>query len=599
MRNAPQSDHSSLGEMIVDLRKGRFAIPDFQRQFVWEPSDIQELLRSIFRDYYIGNLLLWKAIPRRFDEFSCKPITGYPDDHGDLQYIVLDGQQRLSAIYYAFMAPDIPAPKRSSRYLYFIDIERFQKEDFEAAFPYEWTKRGINLLNDRQDQYRNHRFPVSILGETPGILSNWLQGYKDFWVEQESGSETNEDLSVAQTAVQNAEDFAEHIWGIRDSYKISYIALDQNLEPDKVCDIFTKINKTGVRLDIFDLLNALLRPKEIRLSHLWDDAKDRLEFIKTERKNVYVLQVMSLIKQGLCSPQYLYYLVPGADRPNHGIQVSDKLDFIRQWDAAIAAITAAVNRLSESREFGAISSKFLPYQSIIPAFSAIHVASRQGDPNSWPSTSRKLRQWYWASVFAQRYSGSVESTAAIDYREVCAWFEDDTTEPSAIRDFRTAIQGLDLRDQARQGTAVYNGIINLLVRSGATDWLKDESPGGEDTDDHHIVPKSWGEEVGIGNKINTVLNRTLLSAETNRKIIGSNLPNKYLPVLLTQNDESKVREIFKSHFISDEAFAILQKDPFTIDDFDRFISVRESTILDAIRDILDVDTEQDALELEN
>lgn len=590
MKNAPQPGHSSLGELVGHLRKGLFTIPDFQRRFVWEPSDIQELLRSIFRDYYIGNLLLWKAIPQRFDEFSCKPITGHPDDHGNRQYIVLDGQQRLSAIYYAFMAPDIPAPKRSSRYLYFIDIERFQREDFEDAFPYDWTKRGINLLNNRQEQYRRHRLPVSILGEPPGILSNWLTEYRAFWIEQESHSKTEEDATAAQIAVQNAKNFEGYIWDIRDSYRISYIALDQSLEPDKVCDIFTKINKTGVRLDIFDLLNALLRPKEIRLSHLWDDAQDQLEFIKTERKNVYVLQVMSLLRQGLCSPQYLYYLVPGTDRPNHGIQVSDKPDFIRQWNAAIAAITESINRLSDSREFGAISSKFLPYQSIIPAFSAIHVASRQGDPSAWPSTSRKLRQWYWASVFAQRYSGSVESTAAIDYREVCAWFEDDTNEPSAIKDFRTAIQGLDLRDQTRPGTAVYNGIISLLVRSGATDWLKDESPGSASTDDHHIVPQSWGKKVGIENKINTILNRTPISAETNRRIIRNRLPNEYLPDLLAHNDESKIREIFRSHFISDEAFAILQKDPFTVDDFDHFISVRESTILDAIRDLMDLDS---------
>ena len=599
MKNAPKPGDSSLADLIGDLRKGQFEIPDFQRRFVWEPSDIQDLLKSIFRDYYIGNLLLWKTTPQRFEEFSCKPIRGYPDDHGDRQYIVLDGQQRLSAIYYAFMAPDIPAPKRSSRYLYFIDIERFQREDYEDAFPYEWTKRGINLLNDRQEQYRSHRFPVSILGEVPGVLSNWLQGYRNFWTEQETSSETEEDTIMAQTFVQNAKEFEEHIWSIRDSYKISHIALDQNLEPDKVCDIFTKINSTGIGLNIFDLLNALLRPKEIRLSDLWESAQDQLDFIKTERKNIYVLQVMSLVKQGLCSPQYLYYLVPGADRPNHGIQVRDKAEFTRQWNMAVAAITTAIGRLREPQEFGAISSKFLPYQSIIPAFSALHQASRKGDPSSWLSTSRKLRQWYWASVFAQRYSGSVESTAAIDYREVCAWFEDNSAGPSAIRDFRTAIQGLDLRDQVRQGTAVYNGIINLLVRSGANDWLKDESPSGKDTDDHHIVPRSWGKEVGIGNKIDTILNRTLISAETNREIIGGSLPNEYLPKWIAENTESEVRQIFRSHFISDEAFAILRKDPFTVDDFDQFVSARESTIIDAIRELVEFDIEQDALELEN
>ena len=42
--------------------------------------------------------------------------------------------------------------------------------------------------------------------------------------------------------------------------------LDQELEVDKVCDIFTQINSRGIRLDVFDLVNALLRPKGLQLN---------------------------------------------------------------------------------------------------------------------------------------------------------------------------------------------------------------------------------------------------------------------------------------------------------------------------------------------
>ncbi len=592
MKNAPQPGASTLLELIVALAKGRYEIPDFQRRFVWEPSDIQELLKSIFRDYYIGNLLLWKALPQRFDEFSCNPIRGYPDDHGDREYIVLDGQQRLSAIYYAFMAPDIHAPRRKSRYLYFIDINRFQREDYEDAFP---TQRSVRLLNNRQEQYQSHRFPVSILGEI-SELATWLDGYRDFWIKKESSSQNEGDAIIAQEAVQDAKDFGKHIWEIMGSYRISHITLDQHLEPDTVCDIFTKLNDTGTSLNIFDILNALLRPKGVMLSHLWNDAEEKFEFIKTERKNVYILQVMSLLKQGVCSPKQLYYLVPGTEHPNHGKLIPTVSDFDQQWNTAIEATLTTIDRLTQARDFGVISSKFIPYQSIIPALSALHKESTEGDPASWSSNSEKLRQWYWASVFSERYSGSVESTAAIDYREVCEWFEDDTLEPAAIRAFRTSIDELRLRERTRQGTAVYNGIINLLVRAEAKDWLKNETAIGKNVDDHHIIPKSWGKTVGLGNKIDTVLNRTLLSAETNRDIIGSSLPNKYLPRLIERNGESEVRKIFRSHFIADQAFDILMEDPFTVEHFEQFISARESTILDAIGELVNVDIKQDAQE---
>ncbi len=40
------------------LREGRYVVPDFQREFEWQPWDIRDLVRSIFLDYFIGSLLL-------------------------------------------------------------------------------------------------------------------------------------------------------------------------------------------------------------------------------------------------------------------------------------------------------------------------------------------------------------------------------------------------------------------------------------------------------------------------------------------------------------------------------------------------------------
>lgn len=45
-------------------------------------------------------------------------------------------------------------------------------------------------------------------------------------------------------------------------------------------------------------------------------------------------------------------------------------------------------------------------------------------------------------------------------------------------------------------------------------------------DDHHIVPSSWRKENIQGNLIHSILNRTPLSAETNRDVINDKLPNK-------------------------------------------------------------------------
>ena len=61
MKDVQKPDHVSLTTLVSRLREGRFVIPDFQREFEWRPWDIRDLMRSIFLDYYIGGLLLWKG----------------------------------------------------------------------------------------------------------------------------------------------------------------------------------------------------------------------------------------------------------------------------------------------------------------------------------------------------------------------------------------------------------------------------------------------------------------------------------------------------------------------------------------------------------
>jgi hypothetical protein len=596
MKDAQKPDHVSLTTLISRLQEGRFVIPDFQREFEWKPWDIRDLVRSIFLDYYIGSLLLWKGKPDNFAALACEPIYGF-EGNGDPVHIVLDGQQRLTAMYYVFLAPNAKLPNRSNRYLYFIRVDRFMEESYDEAFEYEWTSRGVNLLANKEEQFENHIFPVSIIGQDGWALPNWVQGYEKHWQDKEAAARNLHNEAAAQFAEQsvlNAHAFGEHLKAITQQYQIAYIELDRDLEIDKVCDIFTQINSRGIRLDVFDLVNALLKPKGLQLKQLWRDAKPRLEFVETERMNVYLLQVMSILRQAYCSPKYLYYLLPGQEktvRDRDGslrkeVLVPDIADFERRWKESVEAIERAIALMRHPQEFGAISSNYLPYVSILPAFSALQAALRELPAAQQLDAQRKLRHWYWASVFNNRYSGSVESTSARDYLDVKAWFVDDASEPSLIGEFRTHFRTLDLRKETKRGTSVYNGIFNLLVLRGARDWMTGNVPQYGDLDDHHIVPKSWGKENGLGSAVDTILNRTPLTADTNRNVIHDDLPNHYLPELIKASGEARVRATLESHFISPAAFAILLRDPFSSADFEAFLAERQRTLQDAIEDLL-------------
>ena len=593
MKDSQKPDHVSLANMVGRLREGRYVIPDFQRDFEWEPWDIRELMSSIFRDYYIGSLLLWKGKNENFEALSCEAIYGFEGGDGRTD-IVLDGQQRLTAMYYAFMAPNKPVSKRRrNRFLYFIKVDRFMDEAYDDAFIYDWTRRGLNLLGDRARQFEEHMFPLSIVGAGGWELPNWVQGYEKHWREAAETLEGTEAESAAFHA-ENAKKFGEHLKDITEQYQISYIDLDRDLELDKVCDIFTQMNSRGVRLDIFDLLNALLRPKEIRLRQdLWREASPRLEFAEAERMNVYVLQVMSILRQAYFSPKYLYNLIPGSPRQvrepdgtlRSEVLVADPIEFKNLWHEAVEALERALNLVRHPQEFGAISPQYLPYAAILPAFAALQVEAVRLPAERRLDAQRKIRLWYWASVFTNRYSGAVESTAAQDYREIKAWYIDDNAEPGLISEFERDIGNLDLRRETRRGTSVYNGIFNLLVLNGARDWISGSAPQHGDLDDHHIVPKSLGSEYALSTSIDTILNRTPLTSKTNREVIRDRLPNEYLPELIATNGKDEMIRILESHFISARAFDILMKNPFTPGDFEMFIEERGNTLRSRIEDL--------------
>ena len=317
MKDAQKPDHISLRTLIGRLKEGRFVIPDFQREFEWQPWDIRDLMRSIFLDYYIGSLLLWSGKPENFRALACEPIYGYQGIGTDAEHIVLDGQQRLTAMYYAFVAPDMPAPNRANRYLYFIQVQRFMEMAYDEAFRYDWTRGGLNLLGNTTQQYQNHMFPLSVIGRGGWELPNWVQGYEAYWRSKAAAAQESGDAGGAETALRCADDakaFGEHLKEITEQYQVAYVELDRELALDKVCDIFTQVNSKGIRLDVFDLINALLKPKGMQLKHMWRNAAPQLDFVETERMNVYILQVMSILRQAYCSPKYLYYLLPQQEK---------------------------------------------------------------------------------------------------------------------------------------------------------------------------------------------------------------------------------------------------------------------------------------------
>src|SRR5262245_5361569 len=98
MPKDPQPTVDRIEELARRIRSGDILLPKFQRDFVWDRSQVRDLLDSIVRKYPIGSVLLWQSrqelrSENRIADLEIQlPKPDYPVNY------LLDGQQRLSTI---------------------------------------------------------------------------------------------------------------------------------------------------------------------------------------------------------------------------------------------------------------------------------------------------------------------------------------------------------------------------------------------------------------------------------------------------------------------------------------------------------------------
>src|SRR6266496_1110491 len=99
-----------IKDVISGINRDYF-LPAIQREFVWEPEQIEKLFDSILGDYPIGSFLFWKVEERNKEQWTtfefirqfdkAKPHNPEADLKGITRDIllVLDGQQRMSSLF--------------------------------------------------------------------------------------------------------------------------------------------------------------------------------------------------------------------------------------------------------------------------------------------------------------------------------------------------------------------------------------------------------------------------------------------------------------------------------------------------------------------
>jgi len=575
-------DKRKLVGLVEQAHQGRLCLPNFQRDFVWRRDEVADLLRSILRRYYIGSLLLLRCNPEN-PPFApeclrgARPATVVPRP----EWLVLDGQQRLTALIYALTAPDLRLKDSSQRRWFFVNLTLMLDDPDDDEVVFDRSQRELDGLNQRDEQYRTRILPCTVLLRAEDFLT-WRDGLDDWLREREPESHIS-----FRSKWRDA--WTKAVTGFQ-SFDVPLVELPTVSDSDpeaigRVCAIFEKLNSTGVELSVYDLLTARLYRSGLRLHDLWDAACKQNKRLgewsegkaETNKFGILVLRTLALLRGLDPKPRFLINLSP--------------TEFEADWRRAADALERALELVehTSSDGFGAFERKWLPYYGLLPVIAALRaeIEDRALDGNA----RGDLRRLYWCNVFLERYSSAVESKSRKDYSEMLAHWVEGKAEPSLFAEARARIgaPGYSIRDSASFASSVYSGVFCLLALRGARDWSRGESIQLQELEDHHIFPQAYLKRHDITKRIdvNSVTNRTLISAETNGKV-KDDAPATYL-------DRSDVfagpdlASTLAPHFIDPLAIELLRasnedlKAEQLVAVYERFRASRESAIVAEIQ----------------
>jgi len=513
----------NVSRLVEDIYDGRIELPDFQRDFVWKPEQVRELLVSVLADYFIGSLLILEQITKEAF-FALRYVAGVEEVNPDVQKptmvkILLDGQQRASALFYALYEPEINL-RHTKPCRFYLDLGK--------ALNKEWDKAVISVkINDRRK--------LEGISKNSDIVSfSLLRDIGAFAMKYSKDPRCNDMIKLVN-------DFMKR--------EIHYVPLRRETEPNRIVETFERINRTGEVLSIFDLATARLYKFDIKLRDMLDEAKKEYAVVSAAPPE-FILKVIALIR--------------GEETKRKSILELEPKDFKTHWGRACEALQLAFTRVTDQKHgYGVLKfKKWMPYTPmIVPLAGMINLL--RVEKIETKKNYDKIDRWYWSSVFSTRYDEAADTKSETDFKSLKQWFTKDSKIPEFIQGFKPDEVDLEVD---RQSSAIYRGVMGMIVLNGAFDFMTGQPPqfDEEKVQDDHVFPK-------VIYKFNRISNRTLITSNAKK---GDDKPSKYFKKILDLHGKEKFTEILESHLIPEDAFGYLLHDQLK-----KFVEKRKEAII--------------------
>lgn len=502
----------SLRRLHRLIERGIFAVPELQREFVWNAVKACQLLDSVYRNYPIGSLLVWKT-SRRNEGLLRKQFHILPPyDRSNKQvYFLVDGQQRLSVLWRFLRAEAAEVTNSDGKTIDFgsVYFDVRAGED-EPRFVYRTRVAG--------DLGRRLVAVVDILSP------RWRQRIRN----------------QRSRALAKIAECRKRILRYQ-----AYVVFCESDEIQQVRETFVRINSLGMKISSADRAFARASSFDLR-----NDVRDALHRLKYGFNNIgreTVLQTIAFAMGGTdLGDRAIDSMITRLERSKEA-----QAEFEKSWPRIREAFAMAADHLVHRLDVH--DADFLPSKQMMVVLTLYFFYNRNKRPP--PLAQKTIRRWFWATAVGARYTGRgwrPNVLADVEFMRRLA------RKPGAHTKIKVSISPFVLRQTEYRRPGPLSNAFFILLRRLKPRYLEDATPipAGEissrknRSDKHHIYPRGLLLRAGIGaDRFNSILNICYLVARENQSI-GKHAPRFYLDDI--PRSMAVRRRAMKSHLIPGE-----------------------------------------------
>ena len=559
-----------LSELLRRAKDGSITIPQFQRPFVWRPSQVKLLIDSISRSYPIGSLLLLDE--NRDLELASRNIQaeirdGYPPNdiienntriRTEVKSYILDGQQRTTSIARVFL-------NAHPRKCYYFDLKRLlESHHAEETSWIRERQRGKKEPPDRKDNNRLLRADIILDQAKADIyVSEYIEDSGDFPT-----------FATDRTEARKAAARIKGVFETMRNYTVPVVTLEQNSGIEAVCRVFETINSTGTRLTTFDLAVARFYP-EPDLRQFWENTLERHPILKTfNTDGERILQVLYLV----ASAHNKKY--PDPTRSNLLALTPDELR--KDWAKSSMALAETYKW---ARGCGA-RPETLPNHNVLVALAAVKSLFLDDVSQEIWKNHDFIRRWYFSKVMQAGASQASNYRIGQDFEALRRYVKEDK-QPAPAKVFLNP----DVVLEIKPSDVRYKSLQNIFATTIRQDLISGNKIDSESTlHDHHIFPRNSGRRYQLPQKLLDGICNRIPILEKSNQTLNEAYPQDYFQRMAdaarSQGTMDGLQRRLNECMIPGDPADPSWPNGFSIENFENFIQKRAKLILSRVKEVV-------------